>query len=86
MPTRYVSYARTKAELHSEFMSDIQRRLDDLDKYLRTQSRSATESSRIARARNELLDLQDYWKHVELKGEDNDFGNASRWPRASSDA
>jgi hypothetical protein len=69
MPTRYVSNARTRAELHAEFLSDLQRRLDDLDKYLRTQVRSVTESARIARARNELLDLQDYWKHIELAHE-----------------
>ena len=66
MQTRYVSNARSKAELHQEFLSDIQRRLDDLDKSLRLGTKSATESTRIARARNELLDLQDYWKQMEL--------------------
>jgi hypothetical protein len=65
--SRYVSLARTREELLHEFLSDIQRRLDDLDKYLRTQSRSAAEATRIARARNELLDIQDYWNHVDLK-------------------
>lgn len=69
MPTRYVSHARSKAELLSEFLSDIQRRLDTLDKRLRDQVNSAANSARIARARNELLDMEDYWKHVELNSE-----------------
>lgn len=64
----YISHARTLDELHSEFLSDIQRRLDELDKALRSPiAKSAAESTRIARARNELLDLQDYWKNVGLE-------------------
>ena len=30
--SRYVSNAKTLFELHQEFLSDIQRRLDDLDR------------------------------------------------------
>ena len=64
---RYVSHARTLVELHGEFLSDLQRRLDDLDKSLRLGTKSAAEATRIARARNELLDLQNYWQHVGLE-------------------
>lgn len=66
---KYVSHARTLEELRDEFLSDLQRRLDTWDKYLRQMNRSATEGARIAKVRSELLDLQDFWRQIELKQE-----------------
>ena len=66
MPFRYITHARSAAELRAEFVSDIQRRLDTLDNYLSTMKPSATEASRISRARLELLSLLDFWKNLEL--------------------
>jgi hypothetical protein len=71
MTARYVSNARTRQELRREFLSDLARRLDALDKRLKV-SHSAVESSRIAYARTELLDLQDFWREVELATENLD--------------
>ncbi len=66
---RYKTHARTVRELRDEFLSDIQRRLDHLDNILRQMKPSAAEESRIARARLELLSIQDYWKEMELTNE-----------------
>ncbi len=65
---RYVSHARSLEELRDEVLSDLQRRLDHWDKHLRQMPNSAAEAARIAKVRQELLDLQDFWKQVELKG------------------
>lgn len=71
MSARYICHARTTTELHREFLSDLQRRLDSLDKDLKLRNPSATEASRIARARYELLDLQEFWRQVEIIAEPN---------------
>ena len=71
MTNRYICHARTTTELHREFLSDLQRRLDSLDKDLKIRNPSATEASRIARARYELLDMAEYWKAVEIITEPN---------------
>lgn len=63
---RYKSHARTLDELRTEFLSDLQHRLDRLDNFLRTMNPSAVEQSRIARARIEVLQTLDYWKEIEL--------------------
>ncbi len=63
---RYKSHARTLEELRTEFLSDLQRRLDQLDQTLKAMRPNAAEASRITRARMELLSLQDYWKEVEV--------------------
>lgn len=68
---RYVSHARTLEELRDEVLSDLQRRLDHWDKHLRQMPASAAEAARIAKVRQELLDLQDYWRQIELKGRDD---------------
>jgi hypothetical protein len=65
---QYVSHARTISELKDEFLSDIQRRLDHLDQSLKQIRPNASEAARIARVRQELLVILDYWKNVELKG------------------
>lgn len=70
MSARYITHARNASELRAEFLSDIQRRLDHLDEYLRTLSRNAAEATRIARARQELLSLLDFWKNIEIKDKD----------------
>lgn len=69
---RYVSHARTLEDLRDEFLSDLQRRLDSWDKHLKVMQPGASESARIAKARMELLDLQDYWRQIELRGRDEE--------------
>jgi len=66
---RYITHARDTRELLAEFQSDITRRLDTLDGILKTMKPNAAESSRISRARRELLDLQDYWRNIEIGGD-----------------
>ena len=68
---RYTCHARTTSELQREFLSDLQRRLDTLDRELKLKTPSAAEASRIARARYELLDLQGFWQQVEIVNEPN---------------
>jgi hypothetical protein len=71
MQSRYTSTAHSRDELHREFLSDIQRRLDALDRLLRhPKPLSAAEASRVARARYELLDLQEFWSRVEFIADD----------------
>jgi hypothetical protein len=63
---RYKSHARTLSELKDDFIGSIQNQLDHLDRHLSEMKPSATEQSRIARARLELLALQNYWREVDL--------------------
>jgi len=74
MPGHYVSHARSVHELRDEFLSDLTRRLDHLDQILKQMRPNAAEAARIARVRQELLNLHDYWRAIELRGhsfEDN---------------
>lgn len=65
--SRFISHARTAAELQTEVIGDLQRRLDALDAQLSRIGRpSAAEATRITRARFEFLDMLSYWKELEV--------------------
>lgn len=65
-PVQFVSHARTPEQLKAELLSDLQRRLQNLDDYDRIIARSITEKSRIARAKNELEAMFRYWSEVQI--------------------
>lgn len=62
----YITHARSAEELRLEVLSDLNRRLDQLDSYLKVMKPNAAEASRVARARMELLSMQDFWQNVHI--------------------
>ncbi len=62
----HASHARTLDELRAEFCGDLARRIEDLDARL-AHPPSATESSRVARAKMELEKALEHWQSITLR-------------------
>lgn len=62
---KYSTHARTLEELRTEFIGDIHRRLDVLDRATQFAS-SSTEKSRIAYAKREFEYMIKFWTDVRL--------------------
>lgn len=65
-----VTHARSREELRDEFLSDIERRIKDLELIMRKTGPSAVEASRISRSIHELEKLQTHWKQVQIRGKE----------------
>ena len=71
MSIEFVTHARTLEELRAEFLSDIERRIQQLQLSVRRMRPNATEATRIFRSIQELEQLQDHWKNVKFQATSN---------------
>lgn len=63
---RYISNARTLEELRDDFLSDLKRRLDTIDAHINRETQKQRKAA-LATARQEVEDIANFWRQVELK-------------------
>lgn len=65
---KYISHARTLEELRQELLSDLKRRLDNLDRLISFEA-TKVGKTKLESRKLELEDMVRFWQAVELKNE-----------------